>query len=68
MVISHTGISTCTIVNSSYEVVGSFVPKYFNDIYNLIPPIFTLDVNFIKEFIKKNVEKEEVKMDKFIKE
>jgi hypothetical protein len=68
MVISHTGISTCTIVNSSCEVVGSFMLEDFNDIYKLIPPIFRLDVNFIKEFIKKNVEKEEVQMDKLIKE
>jgi hypothetical protein len=36
--------------------------------YRLIPPTVRLDDNFIKEFIKKNVEKEEMQMAHLIKE
>jgi hypothetical protein len=36
--------------------------------YKLIPPTVRLDDNFIKDFIKKNVEKEELQMVDLIKE
>jgi hypothetical protein len=67
-IISHTNISTCIVVNSPRQVVGSFRPEDVNNMYKLSPPIVRLDDNFIKEFIKKNVKEEEVQIPDLIKE
>jgi hypothetical protein len=47
-IISHIDISTCTVVNSSHQVVGSFRPEDVNNMYKLSPPTVRLDDNFIK--------------------
>jgi hypothetical protein len=67
-IISHTDISTCTIVNSSRNIVGSFRPEDISNMYKLGPPKVCLDDNFIKSFIEKEVEKEEMQMGDLIRE
>jgi hypothetical protein len=65
-IISHIDVSTCTIVNSSHQIVGSFRPNDISNMYKLGAPTVCLDDSFIKSFIQKEVEKEEVKMDDLI--
>jgi hypothetical protein len=67
-IISHTDISTCTIVNSSRQIVGSFRPDDVANMYKLSHPQLGLDDNFIKEFIQKEVEKDELQMVDLIRE
>jgi hypothetical protein len=52
-IISHTDISTYSIVNSSHKVIGSFRPKDIYNMYKLEPTQVNLDENFIKGFIEK---------------
>jgi hypothetical protein len=61
-IISHTDVSTCTIVNSSRQIVGSFRPDDISNMYKLGAPTVYLDDNFIKKFIQKEVEGEEIQM------
>jgi hypothetical protein len=61
-IISHTDISTCTIVNYSRQVIGSFRPEDISNMYKLEPTKVNLDENFIEGFIEKEIKKEEVQM------
>jgi len=47
-------------LSDSYQVVSSFRIDDVYNIYKLSPPTIRLDDNFIREFVKENVEKEEV--------
>jgi hypothetical protein len=67
-IISHTNISTCSIVNSARKIVGSFRPKDISNMHKLRPPKVCLDDNFINGFIEKEVEKEEIQMGDLIRE
>jgi len=67
-IISHIDISTCTIVNSSHQVISSFILDDVSNMHKLSPPTISLDESFLREFIKKNVENEEMKMADLIKE
>jgi hypothetical protein len=67
-IISHTDISTCTIVNFVQKVVGSFRPEDISNMYKLGSAKVCLDDNFIKGFIENEVEKEEIQMGDLIRE
>jgi hypothetical protein len=59
-VISHTDITTCTVVNSSRQIVGSFRRDDITNMDKLDMPIVSLDDNFIKKFVQKEVDGEEI--------
>jgi len=67
-IICHTDVSTCTIVNSSRNIVGSFRKEDISNMYKLIPPTVCLDDNFMKNFIEKEVVGEEMQMVDLIRE
>jgi hypothetical protein len=67
-IISHIDVSTCTIVNSSRKIVGSFRPDDISNMYKLSPPTICLDDNFMKSFIEKEVVGEEMQMGDLIRE
>ena len=50
-IISNTNVFTCTISNSSCQIVGSFRPDDISNMYNLCPPTVSPDGNSIKNFI-----------------
>jgi hypothetical protein len=61
-IIFHTDVSTCSVVNSSCNIFGSFRPEDISNIYKLGSPIVCLDDKFMNNFIEKDVEGEEIQM------
>jgi hypothetical protein len=66
-VISHTNFTTCRVVNSSCQIVGSFRRDDITHMYKLDMPTLSPDDNFIKKFIQKEVDGEEIRMDDLIR-
>jgi len=66
--ISHTDISTCTIVKYARKVIGSFILDDISYMYKLGSAKVCLDDKFIEGFIEKEVKKEEIKMGDLIME
>jgi hypothetical protein len=67
-IISHTDIKTCTIVNSSRQVIGSFRPEDIFNMYKLKSKEVSLDEIFLEEFEAKEVNGENIQMDDLIRE
>jgi hypothetical protein len=56
-IISHIDISTCTIFNSSHQVVSSFKPDDVSNMYKLIPPTVRLDEVSLENSLRKMLKK-----------
>jgi hypothetical protein len=61
-IISHTDLSTCTIINSSLQIVGSLRVEDISNKYKLGASTVFLYDSFNKRFVQKEVEGEEIQM------